>query len=46
MNINPKITAEQFLQQGKWVEKKLEFIVELCENIYNWDNSNRNKSIK
>jgi hypothetical protein len=36
INLSPVITAEQFLMQGKWVEKKLEFVVELCEGVAKW----------
>jgi hypothetical protein len=27
LNLTPVITVDQFLMQGKWVEKRLEFVV-------------------
>jgi hypothetical protein len=36
LGMNPRITVEQFLQPNKWTEKRLEFIVDFCDNIYNW----------
>jgi hypothetical protein len=44
--MSPKITAEQFLQPSKLVEKKIEFIVDLCENIVKWETSSRKKASK
>ena len=34
--LKPVITAENILAEGKWVEKKLEFVVELCEGTMKW----------
>jgi hypothetical protein len=36
LGLKPLITAENILTEGKWVEKKLEFLVELCEGAMKW----------
>ena len=46
LNVSPKLTADQFLQQLKWVEKKVEFVAELCESVQKWDQANRKKGGK
>jgi len=42
-NINSKITVEQFFQQGKLIEKRLEWLVDLVEEVYKWENKSKSK---
>lgn len=46
LGVSPKLTADQFLQQLKWVEKKVEFVAEMCESVQKWDQANRKKGGK
>lgn len=45
-NVNSKITVEQFFQQGKLIEKRLEWLVDLIEEVYKWENKSKPKYSK
>jgi hypothetical protein len=36
LGMNPLINEEKILMDGKWTEKKLEFLVELAEGVGKW----------
>lgn len=41
--MDPEITAEQILS-SKYTEKKVEFIADLCMNIFEWQANNKKKA--
>lgn len=43
LSLDPKITTEQFLREGKWVQQKLEFLVNFCERLQQWEGAKSNK---
>lgn len=46
LGMNPLINEEKILMEGKWAEKKLEFLVELAEGVGRWEGELQKKKGK